>query len=184
MPSSPSNQMQAAQSAGFDMSCGLANKSLDGLQKLVELNLRTMKSAMTDTLEATRKALAAKDMGEVICLQANWFQLAVEKAQAYQRELFEIAASAQSELATVADAQFAEGKHKMQGAIDNAAKGAPVGPEAALAAWLSALTAGTTWFETMQQTARQAIEVAERNTNMASARTQQAAAQTTRAARH
>lgn len=188
MPSSPSEQIQATQAAGFDTFCGLANKGLEGLQKLVELNLRTMKSTLADTQETLRKALAVKDAGEVFALQASLLQPAIEKVQAYQRELNAIAATTRGDFAKVADAQFEESKRTMQDAIDNAGKGAPAGSEAALAAWQSALTAGATLCETMQQTARQALEAAESNLNMVSAAAsktvQQATAQATRATKH
>jgi phasin family protein len=188
MPFSPFEQIQAAQSAGFDISCGLAKEGLDGLQKLLELNLRTMKSTLADIQETTRTALAAKDVGELLVQQAGWLQSAAEKAQAYQRELAEISTAVQGDLAKVADAQFEEGKRQVQDAIDNAAKGTPAGSEAALAAWKSALSAGATLFETMQQTSRQAMEAVENNrktiTAAASKSAQQAAAQTARATKH
>src|SRR5262249_28645808 len=120
MPSSPSEQMQVAQAAGLDAFCGLADKVLDGLQKLVELNLRTTKSTLADTQEATRKALAAKDAGELLALQASLLQPAIEKAQAYQRDLYAIAAATRGDFAKVADAQFEESKRKMQDVIENA----------------------------------------------------------------
>ncbi len=188
MPSSPSEQIQAAQAAGLDILSGLANKGLDGLQKLVEVNLRPVKSTLADAQEATCKFLAAKDAADLFALQASLLQPAIEKAQAYQRELFEIAAAARGDFAKVADAQFEESKRKMQDVIDNAAKGAPAGSEPALAAWQSAMAAGATLCETMQQTAKQAMEAAENNLNVVSAAgakaAQQATAQPARTAKH
>jgi len=54
----------------------------------------------------------------------------------------------QGDFAKVIDAQFEESKRKVQDAIDNTAKSAPAGSEAALAACQSALSAGATLFET------------------------------------
>jgi phasin family protein len=186
MPSSPFAQMQSLQSAGVEILGGLADKGLASVQKLIELNLRAMKSSLGDAQEATRKALAARDAAELLALHNGLFQSAIEKAQAYQRELFEIAAAMQGDFAKVTEAQFEENKRKMQDVIDNVAKGTPAGPEAALAVWQSALTAGASMYESMQQAARQAMEAAENNLNAAAAagsRARQAPAATARAAR-
>lgn len=146
-----------------------------------------MKSTLADAQEATRKALEAKDTAELLALQASLLQPAIEKTQAYQRVLYEIAAVTQGDFAKVADAQFEEGKRTMQAAIDNAGKDTPVGPETVLAAWQSALTAGTTFYETMQQSVKHAMETAENNLNLVSAAAkapQQVAEKAARAARH
>ena len=189
MPSSPFEQMQSLrplQSAGVEIFGGLADKALASVQKLTELNLRAMKSSLEDAQEATRKALAARDVAELLALHNSLLQPAMEKAQAYQRELFEIAAAMQGDFAKVTEAQFEESKRKMQDVIDNATKGAPAGSETALAAWQSALTAGASMYESMQQAARQAMEAAENNLNAAAAatiKTRQAPAAAARAAR-
>ncbi|MGH8521484.1 MAG: phasin family protein [Cupriavidus necator] len=187
MPMSPPEQFAAAQAAGFDILAGLTGKTLDGLQKVAELNLQTMKSTLAEVQENTRKAFAAKDPGELLALQASLLPPAAEKAQAYGRQLSEIAAATRADFAKVAEAQYEANKRMMQDFIDGATKGAPTGSEAAMAAWKSALAATTSLFETMQQTATQAVEVAESNLNVAataaSNAAQQATAQAARAAK-
>ncbi|CAG9187026.1 TIGR01841 family phasin [Cupriavidus pinatubonensis] len=187
MPSSPFEQMQSLQSAGIEILGGLADKGFASAQKLIELNLRAMKSSLGDAQEATRKALAARDVAELLALHNGLFQSAIEKALAYQRELFEIAVATQGDFAKVADAQFEESKRRMQEVIDSAGKNSPAGSEVALAAWQSALTAGASMCESMQQAARQAMEAAESNLNVATAaasQPQQAPAAPARATRH
>ncbi|KAI3603804.1 hypothetical protein D8I24_2741 (plasmid) [Cupriavidus necator H850] len=61
--------------------------------------------------------------------------------------------------------------------IDNAAKGAPAGSGAAVAAWQSALAPSTMLCETMQQTAKQASEFAESSWNSAASAASNAAQQ-------
>ncbi|MGH8790257.1 MAG: TIGR01841 family phasin [Cupriavidus necator] len=188
MPMSPPEQFAAAQAAGFDILAGLTSKALDGFQKVAELNLQTMKSTLAEVQENTRKAFAAaKDRGELLALQASLLQRAAENAQAYGRQLLDIAEATRADFAKVDEAQYEENKRMMQAFIDGATMGAPAGSEAAMTAWNSALATTTSLFETMQQTARQAVEVAESNLNIAataaSNAAQQATAQGARAAK-
>lgn len=177
MLSSPTEQMRAAQ----NIFCVLATR---GLQRLIELNLRTMKSNWENIQEATRKAAAAKDSGELLSLQASLFRLAVDKVQAYQRDLFELAAAAQGDFAEVADAQIEEGKRKMKEATDNAT-GVPMDSEVALSPWQTPLSAGANFFETMQQSARRATAVTEGTLNTGSAaRSNATAERATRNTKH
>ncbi len=185
MPTSAPEQVAAAQAASFDILCGLTSKTLDGLQNVAELNLQMMKWVLTEAQECTRKALDAKDAGDMLAMEAGFLPLVVEKVQAYGRELFEIAAATRADFAKVAEVQYEESRRMMQGYIDGAEKGAPAGSEAAMAAWKSALTATTSLFETMQRAAKQATDIAESNLNIsataASDEAQQATAQAARA---
>ncbi|MFS8973484.1 TIGR01841 family phasin [Cupriavidus necator] len=187
MPTLPTEPISAVQAAGLDILLGLTNKTLEGLQKVVELNLQMTRATLAETQQNTRQAFAAKDLGELLALQASLVQLAVEKAQSYRHQLFEIASATQAEFTKVADAQYEESKRKMQEIVDNALKGAPAGSQGAVAAWQSALTATTTLCDTMQQTTRQALELAESNLNQAadaaSVAAQEAGTQATRAAK-
>ncbi|WP_367395290.1 TIGR01841 family phasin [Cupriavidus sp. Agwp_2] len=187
MPMSPPEQFAAARAASFDILAGLTSKALDGLQKVAELNLQTMKSTLAEAQDCTRKVFAATDPDERLALQASLMQPAAEKAQAYGRQLFEIAEATRADFAKVAEAQYAENKRLMQALVDGATRDAPAGSEAAMAAWKSALAATTGLFEAMQQTATRSAEVAESNlntaANAASKAAQQATAQAARAAK-
>jgi phasin family protein len=172
-------QLPALQAANLDPLFGLTNKTLAGLQKLVELNLQTMNATLAETQDNIQKAFAAKDLQELLALQASLLQPATEKAQAYGRQLVEITSTTRAEFAKVAEAQYEANKRKMQELIDNATKSAPAGSEAAVTAWQSAVSAATSLCDTMQQTAKQAIEVAESNMDIAAAASSNAARQVT-----
>ncbi|WP_316157603.1 TIGR01841 family phasin [Cupriavidus sp. BIC8F] len=179
MPMSPPEQFAAAQAAGFDILAGLTSKTLDGLQKVAELNLQTMKSTLGEVQENARKAFDAKDPGDLFALQASLMQPAAGKAQAYGRQLFEIAEATRADFAKVAEALYVENKRMMQEYIESATRGAPAGSEAAMAAWKSAMAATTSLFEAMQQTATRAVEVAESNLKVAGNAASNAAQQAT-----
>lgn len=105
MPTSAPEQVSAAQAAGLDILCGLTSKTIDGLQKVAELNLQTMKWTLAETQECTRKALDARNAGELLAMEAVFFPPVAEKAQAYGRQLFEIAAATRAGFAKVAEVQ-------------------------------------------------------------------------------
>lgn len=187
MPTLPTEQLSALQAANLDLLFGLMNKTLAGVQKLAELNLQTMKATVAENQGNIQKAFAAKDMQELLALQAGLLQPATEKAQAYHHQLVEIISATRAEFAKVAEAQYEANKRKMQDVIDNATKSAPAGSEAAVAAWQSAVSAATSLCDTMQQSAKQAIEITESNLDIAAAAAsnaaRQATAQATRAAK-
>jgi len=179
MPTLPNEQLSALQAANLGLLVDLTNKTIAAFEKLAELNLQTIRASVAETQDNIQKAFAAKDMQELLALQASLWQPATEKVQAYHRQWVEITSAARTEFAKVADAQYEANKRRMQDVIDSATKSAPAGSEAAVAAWQSALSATTTLCDTMQQTTKQAIEVAESNLDIAAAAASNAARQAT-----
>ncbi|WP_354687311.1 TIGR01841 family phasin [Cupriavidus necator] len=167
MPTLPNEQLSALQAANLDLLFGLTNKTIAAFEKLAELNLQTIKATVAETQDNIQRAFDAKDIQELLALQASLWQPATEKAQAYRRQWVEITSATRAEFAKVAEAQYEANKRRMQDVIDSATKSAPAGSEAAVAAWQSAVSATTTLCDTVQQTTKQAIEVAESNLDIA-----------------
>jgi len=180
-------QIAATQKANLDTSQGLANTALEGLQKLVGLNLQAVKSMLFENQDTARNALSVKDPQELAVLQGRLMQPAAEKIQSYSRQAFAIVAETQTEFAKVVEAQYEAYNRRVQALIDNLAQSAPVGSEATIAALKSTITATNTFYETIQRTTRHAVEVTESNFNAAAAAaskaTQQAVEQASRAAK-
>ena len=97
-------QILAAQKANVETLFGLTNKAFEGVEKLVELNLQVAKAAMGEAAETTQAALSVKDAQELLALQAGLLQPAAEKAAAYSRHVYDIAAATNAEVAKVAEA--------------------------------------------------------------------------------
>ena len=142
---------------------GLTGKALEGVEKLIELNLSTAKAALGEAAQTTRLALSAKEPHELVTLQASLLQPAAENAAAYGRNMYDIAASTGAEVTRVAEAQSAEAQAKLLAIVDMAVKNAPAGTENGVALVKSALAAATHAIETAQKAARHAAEVAETN---------------------
>ncbi|MCY0853299.1 phasin family protein [Cupriavidus sp. D39] len=161
-------QIAAAQQASLAILFGLTNKAFTGFEKLLDLNLQVMKSALAEAQENTQKALFVKDQQELLALQISLLQPIGERVLSYSRHLYDIASATQAEVAKVAKAQYEAHNRRMQELVDNLANSAPAGSEPAVAALTSVISANNQLSETMYQTVKQAIEVAEHNFNAAS----------------
>jgi phasin family protein len=156
-------QFVAAHKANVETLFGLTNKAFEGVEKLVELNLQVAKAAMGEAAETTKAALSIKDAQELMALQAGLLQPAAEKAAAYSRHLYDIAAATSAEVGKVAEETAADAQKKFMAVVDTAVKNAPAGSENAVALVKSAVAAANNAYESVQKAAKQAADVAEAN---------------------
>ena len=120
-------QIQTANKANVETLFGLTNKAFEGVERLVELNLQVAKAALSEAAEGTKAALSVKDAQELLSLQAGLLQPSAEKAVAYGRHVYDIAATTNAEVTKVAEAQMAELQKKFLAGVDGAIKNAPAG---------------------------------------------------------
>jgi phasin family protein len=179
-------QLLAAQKANLETLFGLTNKAFEGVEKLVELNLQVAKASLGEVAESTKAALSVKDAQELVALQAGLLQPAAEKAAAYSRHLYDIAAATGAEVSKVAESQVADLQKSFSGLVDTAVKNAPAGSENAVALVKSAMAAANNAYESVHKATKQAADVAEANfqaiTTQAVNATKQAAPKSRRAA--
>jgi len=162
-------QVIAAHKTNIETIFGLTNKAFEGVEKLVELNLQVARTAIGEAAENAKAAMSAKDAQEFLALQAGLLQPAAEKAAAYSRHLYDIAAATGADIGKVAEAQAAEAQAKFMSVVDTAVKNAPAGSENAVAFVKSAVAAANNAFEGVQKAVKQATDVAEANFQAASA---------------
>jgi phasin family protein len=179
-------QLVAAHKANVETLFGVTGKAFEGIEKLVELNMQVAKAAIGEVAETAKAAMSVKDAQELMALQAGLLQPVAEKAAAYSRHLYDIAATTNADIGKVAEAQAAEAQKKFMAVVDNAVKNAPAGTENAVALVKSAVAAANNAYESVHKAAKQAADVAEANfqaiTNTAVKATQQAAVKPKRAA--
>lgn len=156
-------QLVATQKANLETLHGLTAKAFEGVEKLVELNLQATKAALNESAEHTQALLSVKDAQELIALQASLFQPLAEKAAAYSRHLYDIAAATNAEVTKVAEEQVADTQRKFMTLVDTMVKNAPAGSENAVALVKSAVAAANNAYESVHKAAKQAAEVAEAN---------------------
>ena len=156
-------QVIAAHKANIETLFGLTNKAFEGVEKLVELNLQVAKATLAESAENTKAVMGVKDAQELLALQSSLLQPSAEKAAAYSRHLYDIAAGTGAEFGKAAEAQAADAQAKFMSLVDNAAKNAPAGSETAVAVMKSAVAAANNAFESVQKAVKQASDVAEAN---------------------
>jgi phasin family protein len=179
-------QIITAQKANVETLFGLTHKAFEGVEKLVELNVQVAKAALGEAAETAKAALSVKDAQELLALQAGLLQPAAEKAAAYSRHVYDIAAATNAEVTKVAEEEVAKAQKSFAGFIDSAVKNAPAGTENAVTLVKSALAAANNAYESVHKAAKQAADVAEANfqaiTSSAVKASQQATAKARRAA--
>jgi len=156
-------QMMAAQKSNVETLFGLTHKAFEGVEKLVELNLQVARAAIGEAAENAKAVMSAKDAQEFMALQAGLLQPAAEKAAAYSRHLYDIAASTGAEVSKMAEATATDVQSKFMTVVDGAMKNAPAGSENAVALVKSAVAAANNAFEGVQKAVKQATEAAEAN---------------------
>ena len=178
-------QIMSAHKADVETLFGLSGLAFEGVEKIIELNIQATRTAMSEAAETTQAALSVKDAQEFIALQASLMQPAAEKAAAYGRHVYEIAASTGAEVNRVAEATATDAQTKFMSVVDNAVRNAPAGTENAVALVKSAVAAANNAFESVQKASKQAAEVADANFQAMSStavRATQAAARSRKAA--
>ena len=178
-------QFAAANKANLETLFGLTNKAFEGVEKLVELNMQVAKATLAETAETAKAALSVKDAQELMQLQASLLQPSAEKAIAYSRHIYDIAAATNGEVVKVAEAQMAEVQKTMTGTVDAALKNAPAGTENVASLVKSAMTAANSAYESAHKAAKQAADMVEANFNAvttSAVKASQAAAKTTKRA--
>ena len=140
---------------------GLTSQAYGGLEKLVELNLAASKSALEDSFGHVQAVLGAKDVQEVLALQAGLIKPLTQKSAAYGQQVYALATGTGGEFLKAFEAQAAEARTSFSKAVDDLVKNAPAGTETAVAAFKSAVAAGQGVIETAQKSAKKAMEVVE-----------------------
>lgn len=156
-------QIAATNKAGVEAILSLANSQFAAFERLSTLNFNAAKSAFEDGIGHAKALLNAKDVQEAMNLNAAAAQPTLEKAIAYSRNVYEVAAQTQGELTKLIEAQTAEANKSMAGLLDKYSKNAPAGSDVAVAAVKSALAAANSAYDSFTKVAKQATEIAEAN---------------------
>ena len=158
----PAEQFLASATAAMSDLNKMAATAMAGFEKLVELNLSTVKSALADTAEQMQTGLAAKAPQDMAAMGALAQPMA-EKAAAYGRAVAGIVTETGTALSKAAEGKFADVQAQAVASIEAAMKHAPAGSEGAVAAFKNAMSTGQAAMESVQAQAKQAVDVAGKN---------------------
>ncbi len=162
-------QILASQKANVETLMGLTSKAFEGVEKIIELNMSASKAALAESSDHAKALLSVKDAQELMALQQALFQPLAEKTAAYSRHLYDIASGSTAEFSKTVEGQAAAAQKKFMGLVDNAAKNAPAGSDAAVAVMKNAVAAASNALESVQKAVKQATDVAQSNFNAVAA---------------
>ncbi|AUT76117.1 hypothetical protein C2L64_45215 [Paraburkholderia hospita] len=153
-------QSIAAQKASLEVMFGILSKALESIDKLASLDLRAFKTILAEHHEIAARALLTKNPQELLSLQA---QPAVENAQSYWRHAYEIMSGTLADFTETLETQFKRHQYDGQAFVENLAKNAPAGSEAAVSVWKSAIETASATCEAARRAAKQAGQIVESN---------------------
>lgn len=157
-----------------------ANVVVEGVERVLDLQFQAARGGIADALESVKALTSVKDMQDLVNLQASLAQPALEKATSYSRSVYAVVSETQAELAKIAEARVAELNRVVMVALDDAARTAPAGSNAAVSAVKSAVVAANSAYDTIAKAAKQVVEMTEASV---AAATENAAQATVGAAR-
>ena len=153
-------QIQAVQKAELESMVSMAEKALNGFEKMALLNMQTLRDATMDAAAAMHTALSARDMQEFMGSQAaSPMQTVGQKTLSYAQHVAEIAGSTQAELADAFNQSMARMQQVMREATKNGAGGLPAGSDAMSTLMQSAMNFTAQAFDAAQKAQTEATKM-------------------------
>lgn len=156
-------QFTAANKATVDSLLAVANSALASAERVLAINMDIARSAIEDSASGTKALLHAKDVNEVVSIQASLTKPPIEKAVDYSRSIYEVTARSHEEMSKLIEAQFAVFQKSVAKLLEQANKSAPKGSESALAAIQNAISAANAAYGKMNDVAKQFADAAQGN---------------------
>jgi phasin family protein len=157
------DQISAFGKAQVENALRFVTIAAEGTEKFFDLQIRNSKAAFNEGMKNAKTLAEVKDFSDLPSWTSSSFQPGIEKATAYARGLYDVAAGTQSEINAVLDAQIADFSKDMVAALDAALKSAPAGSEPAVAAVKSVIGTANTVYESIVKASRQLAATTEAN---------------------
>ena len=178
----PTEKFVTTAKVALEAAQALTTKAQASVEKLVDLNLAASKAAVSESFENAQALLAAKDPQALGTLVAGLAKPLGEKSAAYAQEFQKIVADASTEFAKTAQANVADVQKGFTTLMSSVTSNAPAGTESAMAFFNQAMTAGQNAFQTVQTSAKQAVETAQANFTVVSKQATDAVKKATKSA--
>lgn len=153
--------------ANVETAVELSTAAMNGVEKLVALQMNAAKTAMAQGAENMKALAAAKDVQELLKVQSSFAMPSLESAVSYANAVYGIASETGNVVAKMVEAQIAQSNAKLANAVEEFSKSAPAGSEGGVALVKSALTAANAAYETASKAAKQAAAAVEQNVQSA-----------------
>lgn len=156
-------QFSALGKAQLDAALRFATVAAESAEKLVDLQLKTARSAFSDGAKNVKALSEVKDVAELPAWTNANLQPGIDKATAYARSLYDLASSAQSEISALLEGQIAEFNKQVTAALDAAVKAAPAGTEALVPSLKSVIGTANSVYESIAKAGKQLAAMTEAN---------------------
>ncbi len=165
----------------LNLATAFSDAMIDGVEKLMGLNLQAAKAGLDNSLANAQQLLSAKDAQELLATASQQAQPQAEIALTYARHLATIASGKQKEFAMAAESQIGENSRQLVSLLDDLTKLAPAGSETAVSMMKSAIDNASSGFSQLSRSAKVAMDTMESNIDTAVAQVSQATAKASRA---
>lgn len=156
-------QIQSTNKATVEALLSVATTHFAAMEKLATLSSSALKGAFEDTVANARALAAARDVQELISLQASFTQPAIDKAITYSKSVYEVATQTNAELSKLAEKRVAEWNDNFVSLLDQAVKNAPAGSDVAVNAVKQMIAAANSAYDNLTKAAKQATDMAQAN---------------------
>ena len=176
------DQLIALNKANVEAFVRFAGVALEGAERLLDLQLKTAKTALSDGLENARILASVRDFEQLTALKDTLVQPTFEKATAYAKKAYDVATETQTDLNKLVEEQVTEYNKQVISALDQIVKTAPAGSEVGIAAMKSTLAAVNSGFDNLTKVAKQFGEATQSNMEVVANQTIEAAKKAKKAA--
>jgi phasin family protein len=154
-------QFLSMQSDNISAAFSLAQQTFQCFEGLVKLNLQTAKVTLAESQQTWQAAVSGKTPVELFVHQANTAQPVAENVLSYNRHVLEIVNNTQTEIRQLIEARCTQYNASLQTVVDNFARNAPAGSEAAVTAIKSAVSSAGAAYDAMRKATAQAVAMAQ-----------------------
>ena len=175
-------QLIAFNKANVETALRFAGVALDGAERLLDLQMKTAKSALADGIQSARMLTSVRDFEQLAALKDTVVQPSFEKASAYAKEVYDVATVTSADLNKLVEEQVSEFNKQVVAALDQIVKTAPAGSEVGIAAMKQTLAAVNSGFDNLTKVAKQFGEATQSNLEVVANQTIEAAKKAKKAA--
>ncbi len=171
---------RAQMEAQLSLATSVSDAMMDGVEKLMGLNLQAAKAGLENSIANAQQLLAARDAQELLATASRQAQPQAEIALTYARHLATIARGKQKEFAQAAESQVNQHSRQWVAMLDDMSQSAPAGSETAVSMMKAAIDNASSGFTQFSRSAKVAIDAIESNLDNAVAQISQATAKAAR----
>jgi phasin family protein len=147
-------QFSAQQQATFAIALNTVHILVGAAERLLRLNLATVRQTVGDSAKTARAMIEAKDLQDVNAAAMQGPSL--DALLNYSKSLYEIAADTQADLHKLVQARLDELNREFVAQLRQVSKTAPAGSEAVVAMLENSVAAANSAYDTLSKAARQA----------------------------